>query len=525
VDSNGDRPREACGVVGIVGADAAGPAIRRGLLALQHRGQEAAGLCVVEAGRPVRLAGAGLVRTVLPEATVQELRGDLGLGHVRYSTAGGRSADKAQPIEQVVRGSWFAIAHNGNLLGCAALARSAGLPADPDRTDSELVALLLAKELARDADRARFERSRRQRERFPIKAAAPMTDEPALCRALRATVPRLTGAFSFVLSDGRRLYGVRDPKGLRPLCLGRLDNGWVLASETPALDAMGATFAREVEPGEVVIIDGSDVRSEHPFDPGTVESRLCLFEFVYFSRPDGHLYGRRIDEAREAAGAALADFAPLPPDRHSPTRPALVVPIPSSADWAARGYARRSGLPFGRALVRNTEVGRSFLAPMQHEREQQVLDKLVPDRELVAGRRLVVIDDSLVRGTTARAVVDMLRRAGAAEVHLRIASPPWRWPCHFGIDAGDVAELAAGVGAMSEVLADIGCESLAYLPLDRVIGAVDIAAEKFCTGCMTGRYPIPVPTTACRGTADLFLSVAPHRLARTRSTFLEGVCA
>lgn len=510
---------------------------RAGLIAVQHRGEECAGLWVADGQGRTRIAGAGRVVDVLSRPALAELRGSLAVGHVRYSTAGARSADRAQPIEHHVRGGSFSIAHNGNLIGCAALARSGGIRDDPDRTDSELVAILLAKALSRPVRRSGGHPGRvaagadAAATSSTIAAAGAQVvalQRPApLERALMATLPRLIGSFSFVLSDGVRLFGARDPKGLRPLCLGRLPDGWVLASETPALTAMGARFVREVQPGELVIIDEAGVRSEAPFPPGTVESRLCLFEYVYFSRPDGVLNGRRIDEARSAAGAALADFAPLGPDSQLPARPGVVVPIPSSAVNAARGYATRSGLPYAEALRRNTSVGRSFLSPTPAERAQKVVDKLVPIPELVSGRRVVVIDDSLVRGTTARAVVDMLRRAGAAEVHLRIASPPWRWPCHFGIDAGDVSELAAGRSAMSEVVAELGCDSLGYLPLDRLAAAVGGTADNYCTGCMTGAYPLPVPTAAPRRTTDLYLSVPPHRRwhAIPLSLRAKGVCA
>ena len=509
MDSHGDRPREACGVIGLLrtAAAAALPA-RHGLLALQHRGEEAAGLCVIDQGRPRSILGAGLVVDVLTEAAVGALPGGLALGHVRYSTAGARCGVKAQPIERRVCGQWFAVAHNGNLIGCDELTREAGLPIDPDRTDSELIAELLCHELLGQELTARPDRG-----------------DPPLLTALTAVLPRLTGSFSLVLSDGHRLYGVRDRKGMRPLCLGAFDDGWALASETQALTAMGGRFVRELAAGEVVIIDPAGVRSEQPFPADQVEHRLCLFEFVYFSSPAGRLYGRRIDESRRRAGAALADFAPLPVDANARSRPALVVPVPSSAEYAAQGYAARGGLEFGRALIRSAAVGRSFLAAAQSTREQKVRDKLTAVPELVAGRRIVLVDDSLVRGTTARAVVQMLRDAGAVEVHLRIASPPWRWPCHFGIDVGDVDQLAAGISPMSQVQAELGCDSLAYLPLDRVIDAAGVQADQFCTGCMTGRYPVPVPDTAGRRPVDLFLSEPARGDRRTIPAQSRGVCA
>ena len=253
----------------------------------------------------------------------------------------------------------------------------------------------------------------------------------------------LEGAFSLVLLDGERLYGVRDPNGFRPLCLGRLDGGWVLASETPALDIVGATFVRELEPGEVVVIDRDGPRSLHPFAAERIEPRLCLFEFVYFARPDAQLYGRNVDAARVRMGEQLADQAPLPPDRHQPARPAMVMPVPESGVPAAQGFARASGIPYGDGLVKNRYIGRTFIAPSQELRALGVRLKLNPLRENIEGKRLVVVDDSIVRGTTTRAVVAMLRESGAAEVHLRIMSPPYRWPCFYGMDTGDPDELLA----------------------------------------------------------------------------------
>jgi amidophosphoribosyltransferase len=483
-------------VVGVLGTDLPlGVVVRRGLRSLQHRGEESAGLCVADGDARTVVVGPGRVADALPEADVEHLTGALAIGHVRYSTAGTRGLDGAQPIVRTAGDHWFALAHNGNLVGCAGLARRSGLPADPDRTDTELIAELLSAELTgRPTGRG----------------------EPALLTALAAVLPRLAGSFSLVLTDGRRLYGVRDRKGIRPLCLGAGSRGWALASETPALAAMGFDFVREIGAGEVIVIDPGQIRSERPFPAAEVEHRLCLFEFAYFAGPQGRLYGVPVGAARHRAGMALALAAPAPPDPAAVPRPAVVVPVPSSAEDAARGYALRSGFALGRGLLRSPAVGRSFLAPDQQERDQRVLDKLTVDAEVVAGRRVVLVDDSLVRGTTARRVVQMLRDAGAAEVHLRIASPPWRYPCHLGIDVGDDAQLAAGVGALSQLQADLGCDSLAYLPLEAMTDAVGVPADGLCTGCVTGDYPIPRPRGARRRPVALFLSVPrrgtqPHR--------------
>ncbi|MDQ3896645.1 MAG: amidophosphoribosyltransferase, partial [Actinomycetota bacterium] len=290
--------------------------------------------------------------------------------------------------------------------------------------------------------------------------------------------------------------GVRDPNGFRPLCLGRLDNGWVLSSETTALDIVGAPFVRELDPGEIVVIDATGARSLRPFEPERIDPKLCLFEFVYFARPDSRLYGQTVHTARQRMGELLAEQAPLPADSNDPPREAMVMPVPESGIPAAEGYARRSGIPFGQGLVRNRYIGRTFIAPGQDQRSQGVRMKFNPIRENIAGKRLVVIDDSIVRGTSTRAVVAMLRESGAAEVHLRISSPPYRWPCYFGMDTGTRGELIAADLTVSEVRDYLGCDTLAYLDLDRLVAATGVAGAGFCTACLTGDYPVSVPTAA-----------------------------
>jgi amidophosphoribosyltransferase len=390
---------------------------------------------------------------------------------------------------------WFALAHNGNLVGCHELAEAAGVAHHDEESDTHLVSRLLAGSVA---------------------AGTPFE------RALLDLLPRLRGGFSFVAADGHRLYGVRDPKGLRPLFLGRLAGGWVLASETPALAAMGATTVREVEPGEVVVGEDGGLRTHRPFPPEDVEPRLCLFELVYFARADGQLNGGLVHMARHRAGAALADHAPLPVDEVHPPRPAVVVPVPDSASAAAEGFAARSGLPFGHGVLRNRDVGRSFLAPVQDRRERRVRDKLVVVPDLVRGRRVVLVDDSLVRGTTARVVVDLLRDAGAAEVHLRIASPPWRWPCYFGIAVVDAEELAAGTSSLSQIREQLGCDSLAYLPLEALLSAVDEERRGLCTGCLTGRYPVRVPRAADRPETEVLVPLPLPRPWPDRDALPRG---
>jgi amidophosphoribosyltransferase len=416
--------------------------------------------------------GLGLVTEVFDGATIDAQRGALAAGHVRYSTTGDVTAANAQPIARTTPSGGFALAHNGNLVNTRQLASSTGLAYDPSASDSDVVATLLAQALSADSD---------------------------LEQALGSVLPLLQGAFSLVLVDERRVYGVRDPNGLRPLCLGRLDRsgprgaGWVLASETAALDMVGAVFVRDVEPGEVVVIDATGVRSLHPFAPARVDPKLCLFEFVYFARPDSRLYGSSVYSARRRAGEALAREAPLPVDHAGPPRDVLVMPVPDSACAAAEGFARSSGLPFGQGLVRNRYVGRTFLAQTQELRESRVRVKLNAIPDSVAGKRLVVVDDSVVRGTTIRATMRLLREAGAAEVHLRVASPPYRWPCFFGMATAEPRELLAASMSEQEMCEHLGCDSLAYLSLDALLAATGAPQAGFCTACLTGDYPVAVP--------------------------------
>jgi len=341
------------------------------------------------------------------------------------------------------------------------LAEAAGMLPGTSASDSDTVAELIARELD----------------------SRPEAD---LIEALVNVLVGLEGAFSLVVMDEKTLVGVRDPHGFRPLCLGRLDDGgWVLASETPALDITGAHFVREVAPGEVVVIDADGPKSLRPWPPERIDPRLCLFEFVYLARPDSRLYGQELHSARLRMGELLAEQAPASAD--------LVMGVPDSGLPAAEGFARRSGIPYGHGLVKNRYIGRTFIAPDQAQRDQGVRRKLNPLRDAIAGRRLVVVDDSIVRGTTTRAMVKMLREAGAAEVHLRISSPPYRWPCFFGLDTGSRSELIAANLSVGEIETYLGADSLAYLRLDLLKKATGASGAGFCDACLTGRYPSPVP--------------------------------
>jgi amidophosphoribosyltransferase len=449
-----DHPREACGVFGIwAPGEQVANLVFYGLYALQHRGQESAGMAVGDGRTLLVYKDMGLVSHVFDERTLATLQGHLAIGHTRYSTTGGSRWENAQPtFKPTAGGGGLALAHNGNLTNTAELAR--GLERHGTATtDSDLVAELLAAETG-------------------------LSLEEAIAR----TLPRLQGAYSLMVMDEHTVFGARDPHGFRPLCIGQLPGGgWVVASETAALDIVGASFVREVEPGELVALDSDGLRSRR-FAPPT--PRLCVFEYVYLARADSVLAGRNVHQVRRALGAALAHEAPVDAD--------LVIPVPDTATSAAGGYAEASGIPFGEGLMKNRYVGRTFIQPSQTIRQLGIRVKLNPLREAIAGRRLVVVDDSIVRGNTTRAIVGMLRQAGAREVHVRITSPPVRWPCFYGIDMPTRAELVASDRPVEAVGAQIGADSLGYLSQEALVAAAGSDGAGLCTACFTGRYPIPV---------------------------------
>ena len=457
-----NKPREACGVFGVL---APGGAVAHqtylGLYALQHRGQESAGIAVSDGSNVTVVKDMGLVSSAFDDRILAALEGAIAIGHTRYSTTGSSSWRASQPFYRDVGDLEFALAHNGNLVNTAELAAETGMLDGTVTSDSDLVAELVALELASDD--------------------APEGNE--LPWALKRVLPRLKGGFSFVAMDRHHLVGARGPEGFWPLCLGRLDNGWVVASESPALDTVGAHFVREIAPGEMVVINRAGWTSEHPFD--NPDPKLCVFEFVYFSRPDTVLYGRNVHAARQRMGEQLADQAPVKAD--------LVMPVPESGIPAAQGFARASGIPYRDGLVKNRYIGRTFIAPSQEMRALGVKMKLNPIRHNIEGQRLIVVDDSIVRGTTTRAIVEMLRAAGAAEVHLRISSPPYRWPCFYGMDTGTQAELLAANLTVDEIREYLGVDSIGYLELDRLIDATGAAGAGFCTACLDGKYPVEIP--------------------------------
>lgn len=457
--------KEACGVVGVY---APGRAVAHmlylGLYALQHRGQESAGIAVSDGDELTVVKDMGLVSNVFDDRTLAVLQGDLGIGQTRYSTTGSSTWRNAQPVYRGIEGFQFALGHNGNLVNTGELATDAGMLPGTVASDSDLVAELMA---------------------LHAPAVEVSPESSVLEAVLLKVLPMLRGAFTFVVSDEDRVVGVRDPNGFRPMSLGKLDGGWVIASETPALDVVGAHFVRELDPGEMVIIDGDGVRSIRPFDNAVTDPHLCLFEFVYFARPDSRLYGQNVHGARVRMGGLLAEQAPIEAD--------MVMGVPESGIPAAEGFARQSGIPFGQGLVKNRYIGRTFIAPTQELRTLGVRMKLNPLRENIAGKKLVVVDDSIVRGTTTRGMVSMLRESGAAEIHMRISSPPYRWPCFYGMDTGRRSELLAANLDVEEIREYLNVDTLAYLSLDRLVTATGAVGAGFCDACLTGNYPVDVP--------------------------------
>ena len=462
-----DSPREACGVVGIY---APGHAVAHQsylcLYALQHRGQESAGIATSDGERITVVKDMGLVSNVFNDRILAGLDGHLGIGQTRYSTTGSSSWRNAQPVYRGVAEREFALGHNGNLTNTETLANEAGMLPGTISSDSDLIAELVATKIEQNADHV-------------------SSDGRELERALAYVLPRLEGAFSLVLMDEANVIGVRDPNGFRPLCLGKLENGWVIASETPALDIIGAHFVREIEPGEMVIASATGIRSIYPFAPERIDPKLCIFEFVYFSRPDSQLYAQSVHHARVRMGEQLATQAPIEAD--------LVMGVPESGIPAAEGYSRESGIPYAQGLVKNRYIGRTFIAPNQELRSLGVRMKLNPLRDTIEGNKLVVVDDSIVRGTTTRAMVRMLREAGAAEIHMRISSPPYRWPCFYGMDTGMKSELLASDLTVQEIQEYLDVDSLSYLTLDRLIDATGAHNAGFCTACLTGEYSVAIP--------------------------------
>jgi amidophosphoribosyltransferase len=460
-DDTPDRPHEACGVFGLY---APGEDVARvtyfGLYALQHRGQESAGIATSDGGASLHLhRQMGLVSQAFAEENLATLPGYIAIGHTRYSTTGSSRIENAQPF--VVKGTLgeFALAHNGNLTNTETLRKRLlhqGIPV-ADSSDSELIAHLLAQ-------------------------AAGAT----YMEKLRRVMPQLQGAYSLVILTPDSVIGVRDPHGVRPLSLGRLEDHWVIASETCAIETIGGEAVRDVTPGEVVVINGSGadgLRAHTGMAP--LRSAACLFEYIYFARPDSTISGRSLYLARQRMGARLAAEFPVNAD--------LVIGVPDSATPAAAGYAAARGLPYADGLIKNRYIGRTFIQPDQRLRQLGVKMKFNALGAVLHGKRVVMIDDSVVRGTTIRPLVKMLRDAGVAAIHLGITSPPFRWPCYLGLDVARRDQLiAARLSRVEDIAVEVGVDSLHYLSLSGLIAAIDLPFDVFCTGCFTGTYPVPV---------------------------------
>lgn len=457
-----EKLHEECGVFGVYSphiTDVAG-AVYTGLYALQHRGQESCGIAVNDAGVISGHKALGLVGDVFDRERLAQLgEGRMAIGHVRYGTTGQKNVANAQPLMiNHIKGS-MALAHNGNLTNAAALREELELIGAIFHTtsDTEVIAYTVTKE----------------------RLTAPSIED-ALCAAMG----KLAGAYSLVIMSPQKLVAARDPMGFRPLCIGKWGDGWCFASESCALDSIGATFVRDVEPGEIVVVSEGEIRSIKTHC-GSGKTSFCVFEFIYFARPDSVIDGSSVHVARKRAGAFLALEHPVQAD--------VVIGVPDSGLDAALGYAQQSGIPYGVGFIKNKYIGRTFIQPTQSQRERDVRLKLNPIASTVAGKRVVLIDDSIVRGTTSARIVRLLREAGAKEVHMRVSAPPFRHPCYFGTDIDSRENLIACHHTVPEIAEIIGADSLGFLNVDHVDKLADHSARGFCSACFTGQYPVPVP--------------------------------
>lgn len=472
-----DKLREECGVFGIYdfSGENVASTIYYGLFALQHRGQESCGIAVSDTkgpkGKVLSHKGMGLVNEVFDSESMEKLAGDIGVGHVRYSTVGGSTRENAQPLVlNYIKGT-LALAHNGNLINAPELRDELAHDGAIFQTtiDSEVIAYHIARE---------------------------RVHTPSVERAVAGAMKKLKGAYSLVVMSPRKLIGARDPFGFKPLCIGKRENAYILASESCALDTIGAEFIRDVEPGEIVTITPDHgIQSDRSMCFSGEEQHKtarCIFEYIYFGRPDSYMDGVSIYHSRIQAGRYLAMDSPVEAD--------LVVGVPESGNAAALGYSLESGIPYGTAFVKNGYVGRTFIKPKQSSRESSVRVKLNVLREAVEGKRVIMIDDSIVRGTTSDRIVRMLREAGAKEVHMRVSSPPFLHPCYFGTDVPEREQLIAHNRSVDEICRIIGADSLGYLRLERLSEMVD--GLPVCRGCFTGEYPLDPPTEDIRGEYD-----------------------
>lgn len=460
---------EECGVFGMYDLDGGNVAssIYYGLFSLQHRGQESCGIAVSRTDGPKRNSGVckgmGLVNEVFDAESLEKMKGDIGIGHVRYSTAGASIAENTQPLVLNYIKGILMVAHNGNLVNAVELRRKLELTGAIFQTsiDSEVIAYLIARERIKSG-----------------------TAEVAVKKAME----KIKGAYSLVVASPRKLIGARDPFGFRPLCIGRRDNAYIITSETCALDTVGAEFVRDVLPGEIVAVTADGIKS----DMSMAQDRKarCIFEYIYFARPDSYIDGICVHESRLEAGRILAKTHPVEAD--------IVTGVPESGNAAAMGYSMESGIPYNTAFVKNSYVGRTFIKPKQSARESSVMVKLNVLRDVVEGKRVVMIDDSIVRGTTSARIVKMLKDAGAKEVHVRISSPPFKFPCYFGTDVPSSDQLIAYNSSVDEICQTIGADSLGYLDISR-LGRLTCGDMGYCDACFSGNYPVEPPKEDIRG--------------------------
>lgn len=451
-----DKPEEACGIFGVYapGEDVS-TLTYFGLHALQHRGQESAGIAVADGNTIIIYKDMGLVPQVFDERNLASLQGDIAIGHTRYSTTGSNHWENAQPIYKTFKGGSLALAHNGNLTNTKTLRENLSKNGQRFRStsDSEVIASLIAS-----------------------------YSDLGIEGAIAETMKQLEGAYSLVILTEDKLFAVRDPYGIRPLVIGKLAGNYIIASESCALNITGADYVRDVMPGELVVINGDGLKSIQAEEPKKLS--LCVFEFIYFARPDTRLLGRLLYSAREAMGVELAKEAPANAD--------LVIGVPDSGVPAAIGYSQQSGIPYREGLVKNRYIGRTFIQPTQNIRQAGIKLKLNPLCEVIGDKSIVVVDDSIVRGNTSKKLIQMLRDAGAREVHVRISSPPVKWPCFYGIDTADQGQLIAANNEVEKIREFIGADSLSYLSMEGLIKATESDKENFCRACFDGEYPIDV---------------------------------
>jgi amidophosphoribosyltransferase len=452
MDISLDKFHEECGIFGIFGHEEAATLTQLGLFALQHRGQEACGIVSADGDQLRQFRSIGLVADVLNEEVLKQLTGSSAIGHTRYSTAGRNSIDEVQPFSVICQHGQIAVCHNGNLPFAEARRRELerGGAIFSSTSDTETILHGIARIPAKD-----------------------------VVEAIKKVLSETEGAYSLLFLTPKCLIAVRDPRGFRPLVLGKYKDAWCVASETCAFDLIDAEYVREVAPGEMLIIDADGIHSDHPFE--AKRPAVCIFEHVYFSRPDSTIYGKSVNESRHKMGKQLAIEQPCEAD--------LVVPVPDSGVAAAIGYAHQSGISFRQAIIRNHYVGRTFIEPRPSIRSFGVRLKLNPIKDLIRGRRIVLVDDSIVRGTTSKKIVQMVRESGAAEVHMRVSCPPTVSPCYYGVDTPHKEELIAANMTVEEVAKYIGADSLGYLSLTGMLEAIGIDPASSCNACWTGAYP------------------------------------